>query len=88
MMATTVKKTISLSAELAKKAEDMARAQGKTLSAIVQEALRHARATRLKNELRHLQGYWARKAEGKGLFTEQDLERYLRRTHSLQNHYS
>ena len=78
-MGSTVKKTISLSAELAREAEEMARAEGKTLSAVVQEALRHARATRLRNELRHLQGYWARKAEEKGLFTEQDLERYLQR---------
>ncbi len=57
----------------------MARAEGKTLSAVFREALRHARATHLKKELRHLQGYWARKAEEKGLFTEQDLERYLQR---------
>lgn len=78
-MPTTVKMTISLSSELAKEAEEMARAEGKTLSAVVQEALRHARATRLKKELRHLQGYWTRKAEEKGLFTEQDLERYLQR---------
>lgn len=75
MMAPTVKKTISLPAELAKEAEEMARAEGKTLSAVVQEALRHARANRLKNELSHLQGYWTRKAEEKGLFREQDLER-------------
>lgn len=78
-MATTVKKTISLPAELAQEAEEMARAEGKTLSAVVQTALRHARTACLKNELRHLQGYWARKAEEKGLFTEQDLERYLQR---------
>ena len=57
-MATTVKKTICLSAELAKEVEEMAQAEGKTLSAVVQEALRHAQAARLKNELRHLQGYW------------------------------
>jgi len=46
-MVATVKKTISLSAELAKEAEDMARAEGKTLSAIVQDALRHARKIRI-----------------------------------------
>ena len=42
----------------------------KTLSAVVQEALRSVRATRLKEELHHLQGYWSRK---------QDLDRYLQR---------
>ena len=79
VMGTTVKKTISLPTDLAKEAEAIARAEGKTLSAVVQEALRSARATRLKKELHHLQGYWSRKAEEKGLFTEQDLDRYLQR---------
>lgn len=76
-MGSTVKKTISLPAALAKEAEEMAEAEGKTLSAVVQEALRSVRATRLKKELHHLQGYWSRKAEEKGIFTERDLERYL-----------
>ena len=78
-MGSTVKKTISLPTDLAKEAEAIARAEGKTLSAVVQEALRSARATRLKKELRHLQGYWSRKAEEKGALTEQDLDRYLQR---------
>ncbi|MBI2319132.1 MAG: hypothetical protein HYY28_00790 [Betaproteobacteria bacterium] len=77
-MATAVKKTISLSPELARQAEEMARSEGKTLSGVVQDALRAARAARLKGELRSMQGYWSRKAKEKGLLTEQDLERYLR----------
>lgn len=76
-MRATVKKTISLPPELAKEAEERAQAEGKTLSAVVQEALRSVRATRLKKELHHLQGYWSRKAEEKGIFTERDLDRYL-----------
>ncbi len=46
-MANAVKKTISLSPELAKEAEEIACAEGKTLSAVIQDALRAARAARL-----------------------------------------
>jgi len=76
-MAIAVKKTISLPPELAKEAEDLARAEGKTLSAVVQDALRAARSTRLKGELRGIQGFWSRKAKEKGVLTEKDLARYL-----------
>ncbi len=74
-MGTAVKKTISLPPELAKEAEEIARAEGKTLSAVVQDVLRTAR---LKTDLRGIQGYWSRKAKEKGLLTEKDMERYLR----------
>ena len=78
-MSNAVKKTISLSPELAREAEELARAEGKTLSAVVQDALRAARRTRLKADLRGIQGYWSRKAKEKGLLTEKDLEHYLRK---------
>ena len=77
-MTTAVKKTISLPPELARAAELMARAEGKTLSAIVQDALRKARAARLDDELGELQGYWSRRAKELGVLTEEDLRRYLR----------
>jgi len=76
-MGTAVKKTISLPPELAREAEEMARAEGKTLSAVVQEALRLARTTRLRSELGDLQGYWSRRAKERGIITEDDLARYL-----------
>jgi metal-responsive CopG/Arc/MetJ family transcriptional regulator len=76
-MATAIKKTISLPPQLAREAEEIARDQGKTLSAVIQEALREARTRRLKKELREIQGYWSRKAREKGILTEKDLERYL-----------
>jgi metal-responsive CopG/Arc/MetJ family transcriptional regulator len=76
-MTNAVKKTISLPPELAREAEEMARAEGKTLSAVVQDALRAARAARLKGELRSIQGFWSRKAKAKGVLTEKDLERFL-----------
>ncbi len=77
-MANAVKKTISIPADLARDAEALARAEGKTFSAVIQDALRQSRIERRLQELRGLQGYWSRKARDKGILTEQDLERYLR----------
>lgn len=77
-MAGAVKKTISLPADLAREAERRARAEGKTLSAVIQEALRSARIERRRQELIGIQGYWSRKARDKGILSEEDLERYLR----------
>jgi predicted transcriptional regulator len=76
-MGTAVKKTISLPAELAREAEALAQAEGKTLSAVIQDALRQARIARRLDEFRGLQGYWSRQARAQGLLTEEDLERYL-----------
>ncbi len=76
-MGTAVKKTISLPPDLAKDAEEVARAESKTLSAVVQDALRLARKTRLRQELEEIQGYWSRRAKERGLLTEDDLARHL-----------
>lgn len=76
-MPTAVKKTISLPPDLARQAEEQAQAEGKTLSAVVQDALRTSRRVRLQRELRELQGYWSRTARERGLVSEDDLERYL-----------
>ena len=77
-MGNAVRKTISLPAEMARDAEALARAEGKTLSAVIQDALRQARIERRMQELRGLQGYWSRQARARGLLTEQDLKSYLR----------
>ena len=77
-MAAAVKKTISLPAELAREVEALARAEGKTLSAVIQDALRQTRIERRLQELRGIQGYWSRKARDRGILTEQDLKRHLR----------
>ena len=76
-MGAAVKKTISLPADLARDAEALARAEGKTWRAVVQDALRQARIERRLQELRGIQGYWSRKARDQGILTERDLERYL-----------
>lgn len=78
-MTTAIKKTISLPPDLAREAEDIARAEGKTVSGVIQDALRFSRAARLKNELKSIQGFWSRKAKDKGVLTEKDLERFLRK---------
>ena len=77
-MATAVKKTISLPPDLAEEIELTAKEEGKTLSAVVQDALRITRKERLKKEFYQIQGYWSRKAKEKGVLTEKDLEKYLR----------
>ena len=76
-MSTAVKKTISLPPDLAEELEEMARAEGKSVSAVVQDALRLARAEHLKQQFRDVQGYWSRKARDRGILTQRDLERYL-----------
>jgi metal-responsive CopG/Arc/MetJ family transcriptional regulator len=76
-MKTAVKKTISLPPELAREAEEIARSEGKTVSAVIQDALRNRRAERLKAEFKSLRDYGRRKAKEKGIRTEADLERYL-----------
>ena len=76
-MATSVKKTISLPLDLAEEAETRAREEGKTLSAVIQGALRLSRQLRLQGELRSLQGHWSKKAKERGILTERALARYL-----------
>jgi len=73
-----VKKTLSLPADLAREAEALAEAEGKTLSAVIEDALRAALIERRLQELRGIQGYWSRKARERGVLTERDLDRYLK----------
>jgi metal-responsive CopG/Arc/MetJ family transcriptional regulator len=77
-MSNAVRKTISLPADLAREAEALAAAEGKSLSAVVQDALRQAGIERRLQELRGIQSYWSRKARDKGILTERDLARFLR----------
>ncbi len=77
-MAIAVKKTISLPPDLAREVEETAQEEGKTVSAVIQDALRLAKTEKLKSEFYQLQNYWSRKAREKGIITERDLERYLK----------
>jgi metal-responsive CopG/Arc/MetJ family transcriptional regulator len=76
-MPTAVKKTISLPPELAEEIEKIASEEGKTLSAVIQDAIRIARQERLKSEFKQLQDYWSKKAREKGILTEKELESFL-----------
>jgi len=76
-MAKAVKKTISLPFELAREVEEIAREEGKSLSSIIQEALKISRKERLKKEFYQIQNYWSSKAKEKGILTDKDLKRYL-----------
>ncbi|MFQ6006582.1 MAG: ribbon-helix-helix protein, CopG family [Woeseia sp.] len=76
-MVTAVKKTISLPADLARQVEEIAESEGKTVSAVVQDALRMARREFLKQEYRGIQSYWSTRAREKGILTEKDLKRYV-----------
>jgi predicted transcriptional regulator len=78
-MGDAVKKTISLPSDLAEDVERIAREEGKSLSAVIQDALRAARRQRLRGEWKAMQGYWSSRAREKGLLKEEDLERFLRR---------
>ncbi len=78
-MATAVKKTISLPPDLAEEIEMIAEEEGKTLSAVIQDALRSKRKARLRKEFYQVQGFWSGKAKEKGILTEKDLEKYLKK---------
>jgi predicted transcriptional regulator len=76
-MGTAVKKTISLPPDLSKELEEIALEEGKTVSAVIQEALRIAKRERLKSKFLDTQRYWTRKAKEKGILTDRDLQKYL-----------
>ena len=76
-MGKAVKRTISLPYEMAKEVEELAREERKTISAVIQEALRVTRRGGLNREFYEIQGYWSSKAKEKGILTEKDLKRYL-----------
>lgn len=77
-MSVAVKKTISLPPDLAKDTEEIAKNEGKTISAVVQDALKLAKAKRMKKEFYQTQEYWSKKAKEKGILTESDLDKYLK----------
>ena len=76
-MGLAVKKTISLPQDLASEAEEIAREEGKTISAVIQDALKLAKQERLKSQFREIQSYWSNKAKEKGILTEDDLDELL-----------
>ena len=78
MASRAVKKTISLPADLARELQEQARAERKTLSGVIQDALWSAKRARLKEQFRELQSYWSKRAQERGIVSERDLDRYVR----------
>lgn len=74
-----VKKAISLPPELADFVDATAREDGKSVSAVVQDAMRAYRLSRLRGEYRNVQTFWSDRAREKGVFTEKDMARCLAR---------
>lgn len=69
--------TISLPTDLADAAQRMADQDGETLNDFIANALRDARKERALQELRQIQDYGRRRAEALGIYSEDDLFRYL-----------
>ena len=63
--------------DIAREVEELAKEEGKSVSAVIQEALRLAKRERLKRELLEIQGCWSRKARENGVLREKDLKKYL-----------
>lgn len=76
-MGNAVKRTISLPPDLAEEIDEISKTEGKSVSAVVQDALRLARAQRLKQQFKNVQGYWSQKAREKGVLTQKDLDRLI-----------
>ena len=76
-MSTAVKKSVVLSPALSNELAQIAREEGKTVSAVIQDALRESKRKRLTQSFLAMQGYWTRKAREKGILTERDLRKYL-----------
>ena len=76
-MGSAVKRTISLPADLAHEIDEISKNEGRSVSSIVQDALRLARAQRLKSELGEIQGFWSKKAKDAGVLTQKDLDRLI-----------
>ena len=74
-----IKKTIYLPEDLFRELQRQAEAERKTLSGVIQEELQAAKRARLKQEFQEIQSYWSRKAEERGILSQRDLERYLRK---------
>ncbi len=76
-MSVAAKKSVALSSALSKELAKIAREEGKTVSAVIEDALRESKRKRLTQSFLAIQGYWTKKAREKGILTERDLRKYL-----------
>lgn len=76
-LATAAKKQLALPAALSRELDQLARREGKTALAVLQDLVSENKHNRLEQEFRAIQGYWRKKAKTKGVLTARDLQRYL-----------
>ena len=76
-MATAAKRQLALPAALSKELDELARREGKSTVAVLQDLVSENKHNRLELEFRAIQGYWSKKAKAKGILTSRDLLRYL-----------
>ena len=76
-MATAAKRQLALPAALSRELDQLARREGKTRVAVLQDLVSENKYNRLEQEFRGIQGYWSKKAKAKGIVTSRDLKRYL-----------
>src|SRR3970040_25994 len=74
-MGDAVKKTISLPPDLAEDAERVAKEEGKSLSAVIQDALRLSRRHRLSSEWEEMQGDWSAPAGARRVVFDSHVRR-------------
>ncbi len=76
-MATTAKRQLAIPAALSKELDQLARREGKSQLAVLQDLVSDNKHKRLEQEFKALHGYWSKKAKAKGILTARDLQRYL-----------
>ena len=76
-MATAAKRQLALPAALSKELDQLARREGKSTVAVLQDLVSENKHNRFGQEYRAIQGYWRKKAKAKGILTTRDLQRYL-----------
>ncbi|MEO5955307.1 MAG: hypothetical protein ABIR36_06410 [Nitrospiraceae bacterium] len=76
-MATVAKRQLTLLPALSKELDQLARREGKSTVAVLQDLVSENKHNRLEQEFRAIQGYWSKKAKAKGVLTSRDLLWYL-----------
>ena len=76
-MATAAKRQLVLPAALSRELNRLARREGKSALAVLQDLVSENEHNRLEQEFSDIQGYWSKRAKAKGILTARDLQRYL-----------
>jgi hypothetical protein len=76
-MATAAKRQLAIPAALSKELNQLARREGKSALAVLQDLVSENKHNRLQQEFKVIQGYWSKKAKAKGILSARDLQRYL-----------